>query len=103
MKARPEFHPLVRFDLLESFVWYEAEQPDLGGRFIRRASDRIDRLPKEAFFYQPRLSDIRRANLRSFRHGIFYFVHADTVIVLGVLHAARDSQSELLRRRDLYD
>ncbi len=102
MKARPELHPLVRFDLLESFVWYEAEQPDLGGRFVREAGAKIERLPGEAWFYRPRFSDIRRANLRTFRHGVFYFVEADTVIVLGVLHAARDSEAELRCRRELY-
>jgi plasmid stabilization system protein ParE len=102
VKARPELHPLVRFDLLESFVWYEAEQPDLGGRFVRQAGERIGRLPQEAFFYRVRFSDIRRANLRRFPHGIFFFIQADTVIVLGVLHAARDSEAELLSRRELY-
>ena len=102
MKARPEFHPLVRFDLLESFVWYESEQPELGGRFMRQAGASFDRLPHEARLYRPRFSDIRRVNLRPFPHGIFYFIQADTVIVLGVLHAARDSEAELRRRRELY-
>ena len=102
MKARPEFHPLVRFDLLESFVWYESAQPDLGGRFMRQVAICFDLLPPDARLYRPRFADIRRVNLRPFRHGVFYFIEAGTVVVLGVLHAARDSEAELRRRRELY-
>ncbi len=102
MKPRPEFHPLVRFDLLETFAWYESEQRNLGGRFMRTATSRFERLPREAWLYRPRFSDIWRMNLRAFPHGIFYFLQADTVIVVGVLHAARDSEAELRRRRELY-
>ena len=102
MKATPEFHPLVRFDLLESFVWYESEQSDLGGRFMHQAGASFDRLPHDAWLYRPRFSDIRRVNLRAFPHGIFYFISGESVIVLGVLHAARDSEAELRRRREIY-
>jgi plasmid stabilization system protein ParE len=62
----------------------------------------LRRLPKEALLNAIRFDDIRRVNLASFPHGVFYFVEEDRVVVLGVLHGARDSESELQHRRQTY-
>ena len=59
-------------------------------------------LGDDALLYRPRFADIRRVNPPVFHYGIFYFISAELVVVLGVLHAARDSEAELRRRRELY-
>jgi len=102
MRLRPEFHPLVGTDPTEASAWYEEREPGVGDRFIAEARLRMFRLPREALLYSVRFADIRRVNLRSFPYGIFYFIHGDTVIVLGVLHGARDTEAELARRQDFY-
>ena len=101
MRPLPEFHPLVRFDLDDSATWYEAAESGLGERFRLEAFSEALR-PGRAWQHSVRFSDIRRANLRAFPHGLFYFVHDETVIVLGILHAARDTEAELRRRRACY-
>lgn len=102
MRSRPEFHPLVGADVTDASAWYEEREPGLGGRFISETLLRMVRLPREALLYASRFDDIRRVNLRTFPYGIFYFIHDDTVIVLGVLHGARDTEAEMARRRTLY-
>ncbi|HEY6169791.1 MAG TPA: type II toxin-antitoxin system RelE/ParE family toxin [Verrucomicrobiae bacterium] len=102
MKNFAKRHPLVSADLREAARWYESEVPGLGRRFNSEAISLIKRLSREALLYAARFADIRRVNLRAFPYGIFYFIHDDTVIVLGVLHGARDTEAELARRRDLY-
>jgi hypothetical protein len=57
------------------------------------------RLPEKAFFFRIRFEDIRRVNLPSFQHSIFYFIHQDSVVVLGVLQGARETEKELASRR----
>ncbi|NBV22603.1 MAG: hypothetical protein EBS05_11895 [Proteobacteria bacterium] len=57
------------------------------------------RLLSAPLVYRVRFYDIRRLNLRRFPYGVFYFVTGETVVVLGVLHGARDSEAELARRR----
>lgn len=99
MRFALAFHPLVRADLLESFAWYEGQAPELGDSFLAEAAIVLRRLAQEPMVYRVRFADIRRLNLRRFPYGMFYFVEGQTVIVLGVLHGARDSEAELARRR----
>jgi len=41
-------------------------------------------------------------NLPTFPYGIFYSLVDDGVVILGVLHGARDSEAELARRRKIF-
>lgn len=94
-----EQHWLVRFDIREAYRWYEHQQPGLGRRFNLEVRTILKRLPCDALFYAIRFDDIRRANLPSFPYGVFYFVDESKVVVLGVLHGARDTEAELWQRR----
>lgn len=99
MKSTPEYHPLARLDLIESAAFYEEAEVGLGSRFLAESEVLFRRLPEKAFLFSIRFEDIRRVNLPSFQHGIFYFIHQDSVVVLGVLHGTRDTEKELASRR----
>ncbi len=98
MRSR-EQHWLVRFDIRQAYRWYEGQRRGLGRRFNRELRAVLLRLPKDAWLYAVRFDDIRRVNLPSFPYGVFYVVDESKVVVLGVLHGASDSESELQRRR----
>ena len=93
------FHPLVEADLREASLWYEEQQAGLGARFDAEAYLHLRRLPAETLFHAVRFADLRRMNLKHFPYGVFYFLAGDEVVVLGVLHAARDTREKLERRR----
>ena len=97
-----EQHWLVRFDIREAHRWYEGKENGLGRRFNQELRSILLRLPKDALIYATRFDDIRRVNLPSFPYGVFYFVDESKVVVLGVLHGARDSETELQQRRETY-
>ncbi len=96
------FHPLVEADVADSAEWYARAQPGLDERFLAEVRERFDALPAAAFLYAVRFADIRRVNLPVFKHGIFYFITDEAVVVLAVLHGHRDSEVELQRRRKRY-
>lgn len=96
------FHPLVEADLADSAVWYCRQQPGLEERFLAEIHERFDALPADAVLYAVRFADIRRVNLSVFKHGIFYFIAGEAIVVLAVLHGHRNSQTELQRRRERY-
>ena len=96
------FHPFVEADVEVSAAWYVREQPGLGERFLIEVRRRFDALPTDACLYAVRFADIRRVNLPVFKHGIFYFITNEAVVVLAVLHGHRDSAAELQRRRKRY-
>ena len=102
MRFRLDFHPLVRLDLAEASSWYERQERGVGLRLEAGAKGLFRRLSDEALLYAVRFSDVRRVNLRNFPYGVFYLVVGETVVVLGVLHGARDTEEELKRRRQAY-
>jgi toxin ParE1/3/4 len=102
VRFRLDFHPLVRLDLAEASSWYERQERGVGLRLEAEAKDLFRRLSDEAPLYAVRFSDVRRVNLRNFPYGVFYLVVGETVVVLGVLHGARDTEEELKRRRQAY-
>ena len=102
MKFTLAFHPLVRFDLAEASAWYERQEPGIGTRLESEAKAMFRGLSERALLYAMRFHDVRRANLRQFPYGVFYFMTSETVVVLGVIHGARDTEEELARRREAY-
>jgi plasmid stabilization system protein ParE len=102
MRKSAKRHPLVRDDLRDAALWYENLLEGLGRRFNAEAIAVLKRLPSEALLYAVRFGDIPRVNLPSFPYGVFYFLHGEEVIVLGVLHGARETRAELERRRDSF-
>ena len=97
-----DFHPLVEADLAESAIWYERQQVGLSHRFLIEAHEVFRRLPRDAKLYAVRFADIRRVNLNSFPHGVFYFLTDEAVVVLAVFHGQRDFQAEVKKRRTTY-
>ena len=97
-----DFHPLVEADLEDSAAWYARQQPGLDGRFLAETYECFDTLPANASLYAVRFADIRRVNLPVFKHGIFYFIADEALMVLAILHGHRDSKAELQHRRKKY-
>lgn len=58
----------------------------------------IDSLQRFPLAHPKVLKDIRRAILRSFPYGIFYFVEDHRIVVAAVIHLKRDILAILLRR-----
>ena len=101
MRSR-EQHWLVRFDIREAYCWYEHQERGLGRRFNRELQAVLRRLPEDALLYAVRFDDVHRVNLPSFPYGAFYLADESRVVVLGVLHGARDSKTELQQRHQTY-
>lgn len=90
MKRTLLIQPEAERDLAEGLAWYEEQRPGLGQEFImgvEAALETIECHPES----HPRVhGDTRRALLRRFPYGVFYLLEPDRIIVLAVMHAARD-------------
>jgi plasmid stabilization system protein ParE len=102
MRFALDFHPLVKFDIAEAECWHQAIEPRMAGQLLSEMEAEFAALADAPLIYRPRFADIRRVNLPVFRYGVFYFVADGLVVVLGVLHAARDSEVELRGCREFY-
>jgi len=96
MKWRIEFRPEVEQDVIEAISWYEARQQGLGEEFLNEIIRVWDALAENPLLHSRRhpTKHIRWRYPDRFPYRIIYEVAESerTVIVVAVLHAARDDQ-----------
>lgn len=89
-RYRLEAEPAVEFDVEGAFEWYEAEEPGLGFAFLEQLRAAYGRILETPLAYQELRSGIRRALTRQFPYAVYFSIERDTILVLAVLHTARD-------------
>jgi plasmid stabilization system protein ParE len=91
-RYRFEADAAVEFDVKAAFDWYETEEPGLGVEFLEQVRAVYRRILENPFGYHDLRSGIRRALTRRFPYAIYYSIEEEVIIVLGVLHTARDPE-----------
>lgn len=92
------FRPLALDDIAEAAAYYSQQDDDrLVGRFLNAIDQAIERISSFPLSCPRYHRDSRRLMLRKFPYCVCYRILDETVQVLAVLHAKRDS--DLLRRR----
>ena len=87
---RLEAQPAVELDIESTFDWYETEELGLGREFLDQLREAYNRMLENPFAFQDLRLGIRRALTRRFPYAIYFTVNEDTILVLAVLHCARD-------------
>lgn len=77
-------------DIEAAFEWYESEQPGLGLEFLNEIRATHLRILDEPLKYAVLRSGIRRAITRRFPYGIYFSIEDAVVLIIAVLHTARD-------------
>ena len=85
-----EAEAAVEFDVESAFQWYETEEPGLGFDFLNQLRACYERLLNTPFAYEELRSGVRRALTKQFPYAVYFSVEEDTVLILAVLHTARD-------------
>jgi toxin ParE1/3/4 len=82
--------PSVDADVEAAFDWYEGEQEGLGREFVDELRAVYLRIVDGPLKYAELRSGIRRALTRRFPYAVYFSIDETVVVVLAVLHAARD-------------
>jgi toxin ParE1/3/4 len=82
--------PSVDADVDAAFDWYEGEQEGLGREFVDELRAVYLRIVDGPLKYAELRSGIRRALTRRFPYAVYFSIDETVVVVLAVLHAARD-------------
>ena len=98
MRFALDFHPFVKIDLAEAEVLVSDQRTRFGGSLALRGGGGICLLGRRCIALSPRVSRTFAVSIcLGFQSAVFYFVAGESVVVLGVLHAARDGAAELCR------
>jgi toxin ParE1/3/4 len=84
-------------DLREAKNWYQNISPDLKRDFVRRVDDAIALAQERPVAFQLVHRTFRRILVHRFPYALFYHAGEDRIVVVAVLHQARDP--ELLEAR----
>jgi len=82
MSCRLIIRPEAEADLAEAFDWYEERRPGLGHEFL-------EGITENPLHHRLIYREVRRALPRRFPYKVLYFVRAEEVQVIGVIHAKR--------------
>lgn len=80
-------------DLQEARTWYRTISRELANDFIRRVDDAIALAQERPLAFQPAHRTFRRVLLHRFPYALFYHVDETRIIVVAVLHQARDPET----------
>jgi plasmid stabilization system protein ParE len=82
--------PEAEADLAASRLWYEEQHEGLGARFIAEVDATFRRIEANPMAFSLVRGKLRRALVRRFPFGVFYALTERYIVVVAVLHAARD-------------
>jgi plasmid stabilization system protein ParE len=85
-----KFHPNAEFEMNEAVEYYEAQQVNLGGRFLLTIQDAVNRILIDPFRYPYIEPGIRRCLVRTFPFGVVFKEKGEIIVVLAVMHLKRD-------------
>lgn len=77
-------------DLAVAYGWYEVQRPGLGEEFLTAVEATFDAIEQVSEMFSRVHGEVRRANVSRFPYAVFYRVDPKRVIVLTILHTARD-------------
>lgn len=84
------YHRKVGRDLAAGFGYYEDQADGLGEKFLAEVDSVFDAIEHYPEMFARAHGEVRRAVLSRFPYAVFYRVESKSVIMLTVLHTARD-------------
>ncbi len=84
------FRKRVGKDLAGGYKWYEEQRAGLGEEFLTAVDASFDAIEEHPEMFAQVRGKVRRAIVSRFPYAVFYQVEPKRVVVLAVLHTARD-------------
>lgn len=82
----------VKHDLDAAIDWYEEQRAGLGGEFQTSVQSTFEAIKRHPELFASVYREVRRAIVSRFPFAVFYLVEPNRVVVLRLLHTARNSQ-----------
>ena len=97
MTRRFIVRPLAEADLEEAARWYDDERAGLTDRLLSDVDRTFARIRERPLQFPTVSSEVRRALLHTFPYAVYFRASEEIVVVLAVLHLARNPK--VWRRR----
>lgn len=84
-------------DLEDAAVWYERREPGLGERFLVDVDYLLSQIQSGPQRFPVIGLDVRRGLTKRFPYAVYFLVHEESIVVMGILHQHRHPDTWLKR------
>jgi len=84
------FYPAAEVEMIAAAAYYEAQQTDLGRRFLAAVQDSINRICLNPRLFPVVETDVRRCLTKTFPFGVLFREQSDSIVVMAVMHLHRE-------------
>jgi hypothetical protein len=81
---------IAEIDIVTGKNWYNSQQNKLGDEFISEIENKILVIQSNPYLFSIIKKDIRKALLKRFPFGIYYFLEGDVINIFAVIHFSRN-------------
>lgn len=89
--------PEAKQDIREARTWYQEISPEFGNAFLRRLDQAIALAQEHPLAFPLYRRAFRRVLLHRFPYAVFYHVGDQRIVIVAVLHQARDPEILAMR------
>ncbi len=82
--------PIAEQDIQIGRNWYELQKNELGNEFIEAIETTIHKIKSNPNLFSKIYLGIRRAMVKRFPFGIYYFVKDDIINIFAIVHFSRN-------------
>jgi toxin ParE1/3/4 len=86
---RVRLHPEAENEMIEAAAHYEAQQRDLGKRFLATIQDATNSILINPRLYPVVDLEVRRCLTKVFPFGVLFRIEPDEIVIIAVMHLAR--------------
>ena len=90
MKLQLKLRRAARKEFDEANLWYEQRQSGLGREFIIEVERAFQNIAAQPDGFPIAIGDVRIARVRRFPYSVYYRVKRDQIVIIAVVHSARD-------------
>lgn len=87
--TRVRLHPEAENEMIEAAAYYEAQQADLGKRFLAAIQDATNGILINPRLYPVVDLNVRRCLTKVFPFGVLFRIAPDEIVVVAFMHLAR--------------
>ena len=98
MNRRLVLQPEADAELLEAMQYYELRKAGLRDEFFLAVDDALSAIRRRPESFPLVHADVRRALVRRFPYGVYYFVDDHDIIVIAIFHGKRNPKTWRDRR-----
>ena len=80
----------AKFEIKESYRWYETRVPNLGEKFLYDLNNCLDRIDKNPKLYRLVYRNHRQGQLTNFPFVVIYEIIDSSIRVISVFHTSRN-------------